>query len=446
MPTAPRLPHRLRHRLSGSPARTDPAISTHTHPKPCSRRRSDADMPQTRRHKDTSAIMTAGNSATVAEQRPVLLFVFGMGRSGSSALTRVLSLCGGGLPDELVGATEHNALGHWEPQQALSINNAFLARHGSTWFDPSLRLQGELCVDEQVGRGFLEQITDFLRALPAVPIRVVKDPRITALSAFWFQAASQLGYSIRVVIPVRHPQEVVASLATRDGASTELASALWLKYNLLAERNSRPFQRVFVEYPNLLRDWRVEVGRISTALSIDLAVRDEQAIDAFLRPDLRHERGEGQITEVFDRPWLATVYAALSAAACDDPVDGSAMDEIFESYRASERAFRVALEDFSIRDGSAGKPIRSSTINRGERNPHITRLIYAVAGQESSLLKACLNSAWYLRQNPDVVATGMDPCAHWLVYGINEGRMPCDDPLSLLQSLMQARLGNPANQ
>ena len=390
--------------------------------------------------------MSAGICTTGAEQRPILLFVFGMGRSGSSALTRVLSLCGGGLPDELVGATEHNALGHWEPQRALSINDAFLARHGSTWFDPSLRLQGELRVDDRLRRGYLEQIPDFLRALPPVPLRVVKDPRITALSGFWFEAASQLGYSTRTVIPVRHPQEVVASLATRDGASAELASALWLKYNLLAERHSRQFQRVFVEYPNLLRDWRVEIGRISTALSIDLSVRDEKAIDAFLRPNLRHERSEGQITEVFDRPWLSKVYAALSAAARDESIDSRAMDEVFESYLASERTFRVALEDFSTRDGCAGKPVRSSMISRGERNPHITRLIYAVAGQESSLLKACLNSAWYLRQNPDVVAAGIDPCAHWLAHGINEGRMPCDDPLSLLQSLMQARIGNPATQ
>lgn len=265
----------------------------------------------------------------------------------------------------------------------------------------------------------------------------MKEPRITALSTFWFAAAIRLGYSIRTVIPVRHPGEVVASLANRDGATPELANALWLKYNVLAERHSRQFARVFVEYPNLLRDWRSEIARISAALSVGLSVRDEAAIDAFVQPDLRHERDQGQTTEVFSPPWLSRVYAALSAAARDEPLDARVIDEIHDAYRTSERALRIAFEDFAARDGSAGKP--GST-----RNPNITQLIRAVAGQESRLLRACLNSPWYLRQNPDVAAAAIEPCEHWLAYGASEGRLPCDDPLSLLQSLMQQRIRQPA--
>ncbi len=382
--------------------------------------------------------MTTRPAADLPRRQPVLLFVFGMGRSGSSALTRVLSLCGGALPDALVGATEGNPLGHWEPQRALDINDAFLGQHGATWFDPTLRLEAEVSVDSSLRSAYLEQITAFLRALPAAPLQLVKEPRITALSMFWFEAAIRLGYSIRMVIPVRHPQEVVASLATRDGATPELASALWLKYNLLAERHSREFARVFVEYPNLLRDWRDEIARISAALSIDLSVRDEAAIDAFVRPDLRHERNQGQINEVFGPPWLSGVYTALSAAARDEPLDTRMMDEILDSYRISERAFRIALGDFTARDGSAGKPGSS-------RNPQIAQLIRAVAGQESQMLRVCLNSPWYLGQNPDVAAAAIDPCEHWLAYGANEGRLPSDDPLSLLQSLMQERFRQPAS-
>ena len=53
-------------------------------------------------------------------------------------------------------------------------------------------------------------------------------------------------------------------------AQPELSCALWLKYNLLAERQTRGMRRVFVEYANLLGNWRQEIARISTALSIDL--------------------------------------------------------------------------------------------------------------------------------------------------------------------------------
>ncbi len=51
-------------------------------------------------------IADAGQTGTAA--RPVILFVLGMGRSGTSALTRVLSLCGGTLPAKLVGANAGN--------------------------------------------------------------------------------------------------------------------------------------------------------------------------------------------------------------------------------------------------------------------------------------------------------------------------------------------------
>ena len=76
------------------------------------------------------------------------------------------------------------------------------------------------------------------------------------LSELWFEAARRGGFAIKVAIPVRHPNEVAASLGARDRVSFELSSVLWLKYNLLAERGSREFPRVFVEYSNMLHDWR----------------------------------------------------------------------------------------------------------------------------------------------------------------------------------------------
>ena len=42
--------------------------------------------------------MTRPAAQTGTAARPVALFVLGMARSGTSALTRVLSLCGGTLP------------------------------------------------------------------------------------------------------------------------------------------------------------------------------------------------------------------------------------------------------------------------------------------------------------------------------------------------------------
>jgi hypothetical protein len=174
---------------------------------------------------------------------------------------------------------------------------------------------------------------------------VIKDPQITALSGVWFEAARRAGLDIAVVIAVRHPQEVIASLAAHIRASPELASALWLKYTLLAERHTRALPRVFVEYTNLLDNWRREIKRISAALAIDLNTRDEGAIEEFLNQDLRRQRHCGPVTEPFGTDWISAVYETLRAAARDEPWDGSALDRVFEAYRASERGFRAAFEN-----------------------------------------------------------------------------------------------------
>ena len=58
------------------------------------------------------------------------IFILGMGRSGTSAIARVLALCGASLPQSLLGPNEGNPRGYWEPLEALHINEEFLSQ---TW-------------------------------------------------------------------------------------------------------------------------------------------------------------------------------------------------------------------------------------------------------------------------------------------------------------------------
>ena len=286
----------------------------------------------------------AEQSGTAA--RPVALFVMGVNRSGTSALTRVLSLCGGTLPAGLAGANSGNPLGYWEPRASHRLNYTILRRHGSEWFDPTFRLQEEGAFDADENAASIAEIRAFLTTLPAAPLVVIKDLNITALSSMWFEAARLAGFDIVTVITVRHPLEVTASLAAFNRVAPALASALWLKYTLLAERHTRALPRVFVEYTNLLDDWRREIKRISAALAIDLNTRDEGAIEEFLKPDFHHQRYCGPVTDPFGSDWSSAVYEALRAAARDEPWDQGALDRVFEAYRASELGFRTAFGDF----------------------------------------------------------------------------------------------------
>jgi hypothetical protein len=245
-----------------------------------------------------------------------------------------------------MGADASNPLGYWEARKAIDINEAILYRHGSNWADPALRLQEEGAFDPYESAACFAEIKAFLSTLPAAPVVLIKEPRITVLSGMWFEAARQAGFGVAAVIAIRHPQEVAASLAAQIGTSPALAGGLWLKYNLLAERHTRDIPRVFVEYSNLLEDWRREIKRISAALAIDLNTLDESAIEQFLTPGLRRQRHCGPVTNFFGTDWIATVYEVLGAAAQDKAWDKSALDRVFEAYRRSEQDFRTAFDDY----------------------------------------------------------------------------------------------------
>lgn len=294
--------------------------------------------------------------------RPIALFVLGMGRSGTSALTRVLSLCGATLPVGMMGADKHNPLGYWEPRDAILLNEKILRRHGSNWYDPTLRLQAAGAFAAEKNAAEIARIQAYLAKLPLAPIVVIKDPRISALFGMWSEAAHLAGFDVRVVIAVRHPHEVVASAAKYVRTSPELSSALWLKCNLLAERETRDVPRVFVDYANLLDDWHREIKRISVTLDIDLDNQDEGAIAEFLTPELRRQRHCGSMENLFGTDWMSTVYEAMHAAARDEPWDASEMDRVFEAYRAGEHGFRTALDDFRAQTNSPLRWIFRPTI------------------------------------------------------------------------------------
>lgn len=233
-----------------------------------------------------------------AGNRPVALFVLGPQRSGTSALTRVLSLCGGTLPAAMLGADANNPLGYWEPRAAISLNETILSRLGTNWYDPSLRFLDDDSPTKE-NKACVAKVAEYLSTLPAAPLVVIKEPRITTLSDLWFEAARTAGFDVAAVIAVRHPQEVISSIVKSWHVSPALASALWLKCNILAERNSRGVSRVFVDYANLLDDWRREMKRISTELPIELHTQDEDAIESFLTPGLHRQRHCGPVNDLF---------------------------------------------------------------------------------------------------------------------------------------------------
>ncbi len=282
------------------------------------------------------------------------IVVVGMGRSGTSALARVLTLCGGALPFPLLPSNFANPTGFWEPERAVDLNNAFLDAQGSSFFDAGLTLQTEPVTGPDRVR-FVEQIVAFLT--PALASRrpvVLKEPRISALLPYWIEALTACGVRPSFVHIVRNPAGVAASLAARDRLSLQHALALWLKYNLIGERDTRGAPRVFVSYEELMTGWEAVVARCVAELDIGLEVRADMraSVAAFLSPDLDHNRSAAIDARAVDPALVAWVSVAhvLLQQPCGPEFRTSLLDQVLRDFANWSRANAPPVDLAAIRE------------------------------------------------------------------------------------------------
>src|ERR1039458_5527522 len=84
------------------------------------------------------------------------LIVVGVGRSGTSALTRVLSLLGAALPQNIMPPGPINETGFWEPAWGAALHDEMLSGVGSS-FD-ALNLPTEAWFDTPQAANYVGKI------------------------------------------------------------------------------------------------------------------------------------------------------------------------------------------------------------------------------------------------------------------------------------------------
>lgn len=267
--------------------------------------------------------------------------VLGMHRSGTSAMARVLSLCGADLPGTVIGPADDNPTGYWEPRDMVVVSDALLSLQGSAWDDPFAGIEPptwEQAPEDLRGQGeaFLAQAFSTSRRI------VLKDPRASVLLPFWRSAVEGAEATALAVIMVRHPLEVAQSLKARDGAPLERGLSLWLAYMLAAERDTRDMTRVFVSYDQLLQDWRTTIGRIEAAGARGLGrLADAAAIDAYLNRDQRHHQATAVAEADFDD--VFAVHELIVAASGGAPLDIARLDAIGARLAHDARRYGPAI-------------------------------------------------------------------------------------------------------
>jgi hypothetical protein len=217
------------------------------------------------------------------------ILVQGMHRSGTSALTGVLSLLGVNLGTTLLEAQEEvNPKGFWEHAAVVDLHDELLGSLHSGWWDTLPLPDGWLsspaamhCQEE------LQNILD--KEFSESRLWAIKDPRSCRLIPLWKNCMP--GISMHHILMLRHPAEVAASLNHRDGFCTQMSALLWLRNVLESERSTRDQSRLAITFDDLLSDWRTTLGRVAGAFGIALPLGDSpiaSKIDAFLEPQLRH--------------------------------------------------------------------------------------------------------------------------------------------------------------
>jgi hypothetical protein len=242
------------------------------------------------------------------------LLVLGMHRSGTSALTRIISLLGAQLPQHLMGPLADNPRGFWESELLAQTHDRFLEDCKSCW-DDWRELSLEAVNPEKLAQWREKIRAVLLQEFAAAESFVVKEPRICRFAPFFIDILDTMDISTRIVIPFRNPLEVAASLQRRNNFTLEQGIMLWLRHLLDAEAASQKLPRAFLSYDRLLTDWRGAMASISNRTGIQWSRDLEEAandIESFIAPDLRHHAHEfSKETSEVAGPWASDVYFAL---------------------------------------------------------------------------------------------------------------------------------------
>jgi len=287
-----------------------------------------------------------------------LLFILGMHRSGTSALSRIFNLLGFAAPKTLMKANSSNEKGHWESTPVARLNDEILAAMHLEWSDWTLGNTAALRAKDRAN--FQEDILSTLaQEFPAERPAVVKDPRICRLMEFYRKALDQEKIPASVIIPVRNPLAVMGSLAARNDMSETQAGLLWLKHVLDAVQLSEGLPRAFVSYEALLKEPVPVVQSLVDALGLEtpyaVSAVDDQ-ITEFMTRDLEHHSFSAidVAHDPFTGTWIKDAYEAL-LVLCKDPASKSALKRLKDISVQFSKANDILIavsESFDKRDAA----------------------------------------------------------------------------------------------
>jgi hypothetical protein len=277
------------------------------------------------------------------------VYIVGMHRSGTSAVTRTVNLMGvplGDLRDLIDPVPESNPTGHWESATLAGMNDHILTTLGGAWSAPPVLFAGW-----ERGAVVAELRRDARRLFAETYASrqwVWKDPRLCLTLPFWRSCVPARAV---VLLVTRHPLEVAHSLEVRNGFPVRYSLALWERYMRVALDGVAGLPVLVTAYDDLLRDaidWCGQVSHYLSGHGFRVGKPDAGQLASFLNPGLRHTAlGVEALTEHSD---VTDSQCQLFQTLCmlagthepmprpDLPPEGPSTEALLSSHRALVRS------------------------------------------------------------------------------------------------------------
>lgn len=215
------------------------------------------------------------------------VFVLGMHRGGTSAVTRLIHLLG--VPtcsgEDLMGPTVENPTGYWESRSLTAFNDRLLDALGCDWSSPPALTPG--WHREPPVADFAGPARELFASVMPSAQWLWKDPRLCVTLPFWLDC---LEVSPAVVLATRNPLEIADSLARRDRFGKPYALAAWERNLRHALGAVEGLPVLVTDYADVMADpvaWCRDVGRFLAGQSVRVGEPPEGAVLDFVQPSLR---------------------------------------------------------------------------------------------------------------------------------------------------------------
>lgn len=222
--------------------------------------------------------------------RKKCIFVLGMHRSGTSALTGMLNKLGLSIGEDVISPAYDNPKGFFENKRVIAVNNQILSAWNMDWMTalspPNISLkEAEL---EQLKASIKDIL---LEEFSEKEVLLIKDPRLCLVLPIWQEVFKSLDIATQYIIITRNPIEISLSLEKRNGIAVFQSFMLWLNYLLQAELWTRTTERTFVNYEDILTQPVQILRQIAEQLNLFSSTDiDNKAaiINDFIVSDLKH--------------------------------------------------------------------------------------------------------------------------------------------------------------